>query len=52
VTTPIYRRAELRPGQTIAGPAVVDQFDSTTVLYPGDRLSVDLSGNLLVRVGP
>jgi N-methylhydantoinase A len=52
VKTPIYDRAELRPGQTIAGPAIVDQFDSTTVLYPGDGLNVDHNGNLLVKVGP
>ena len=50
VKTPIYDRADLRPGQTIAGPAVVEQFDSTTVLYPSDRLVVDDAGNLLVRI--
>jgi N-methylhydantoinase A len=50
--TPIYDRAELRSGQTIAGPAIVEQFDSTTVLYPGDRLKVDDVGNLLVQVCP
>lgn len=52
VKTPIYDRAELRPGQTIAGPAIVEQFDSTTVLYPGDGLEVDDVGNLLVQVRP
>jgi N-methylhydantoinase A len=48
--TPIYDRSGLRLGQTIAGPAIIEQFDSTTVLYPGDRLSVDDVGNLLVKV--
>jgi N-methylhydantoinase A len=48
--TPIYDRAELRPGQAIAGQAVIEQFDSTSVLYPGDRLSVDDAGNLFVKV--
>jgi N-methylhydantoinase A len=47
--TPVYDRAELRPGQAIAGPAVIEQFDSTSVLYPGDRLSVDDVGNLFVK---
>ena len=28
-------------GQTIIGPAIIEQFDSTTVLYPKDRLTVD-----------
>jgi len=49
--TPVYDRAELRPGHAITGPAVIEQFDSTTVLYPGDRLRVDPIGNLLVEVG-
>ncbi len=48
--TPIYDRADLRPGQTISGSAIIEQFDSTTVLYPGDRLSVDDVGNLLVKI--
>jgi N-methylhydantoinase A len=48
--TPIFNRAELRSGQTITGPAIIEQFDSTTVLYPKDRLRVDDVGNLLVKV--
>jgi N-methylhydantoinase A len=48
--TPAYNRAELQPGQTILGPAIIEQFDSTTVLYPKDRLTVEKSGNLLVEV--
>ena len=47
---PVYDRAELRSGQSIAGPAIVEQFDSTTVLYPGDKLRVDDAGNLHVKV--
>jgi N-methylhydantoinase A len=50
--TPIFNRAELRSGQTIIGPAIIEQFDSTTVLYPKDRLRVDDVGNLLVKVAP
>lgn len=52
VKTPIFNRAELRPGQMITGPAIIEQFDSTTVLYPNDRLHVDEVGNLLVKVFP
>ncbi len=50
LNVPVYVRAELRPGQSIAGPAIVEQFDSTTVLYPGDKLRVDEAGNLHVKV--
>jgi N-methylhydantoinase A len=50
--TPVYDRAGLGAGHTIAGPAIIEQLDSTTVLYPGDRANADGSGHLLVAVGP
>jgi N-methylhydantoinase A/oxoprolinase/acetone carboxylase beta subunit len=40
----------LAAAQEIIGPAIVDQFDSTTVLHPGDRLVVDSALNLIVMV--
>lgn len=51
VKTPIYDRAGLRPGHNVAGPAVIEQFDSTSVLYPKDHLIVDDVMNLLTTVG-
>jgi N-methylhydantoinase A len=48
--TPFYDRATLLRGQVINGPAIIDQLDSTTVLYPGDRLIVDNAMNLLVEI--
>jgi N-methylhydantoinase A len=48
--TPIYDRARLSPGHVVAGPAIIEQFDSTTVLNRGDELRVDEAGNLLVEV--
>jgi N-methylhydantoinase A len=47
----IFHREHLQPGDIIPGPAVIEQFDSTTILYPGDRLRVDDARNLLVTVG-
>ena len=35
--TKIYDRTKLRPGATFQGPAVVTEFDSTTVVLPGTR---------------
>lgn len=35
--TPIYDGAELAPGHAIQGPAVIEEVDTTIVLYPGDR---------------
>jgi N-methylhydantoinase A len=50
VKTPIYDRADLWPGHIVAGPAVIEQFDSTSVLYPKDSLLVDDVMNLLITV--
>jgi len=48
--TPVYDRATLMPGDTISGPAVIEQLDSTTLLFPGDRATVDPYLNLLVEI--
>jgi N-methylhydantoinase A len=50
--TPVYRRERMAPGSTITGPAVIDQFDATTVVYPGDTLRVDDSLNLVIELKP
>ncbi len=51
VETPVYRRESLTAGMDLAGPAIVEQLDSTTVVFPGDRAAVDGAGNLVVAVG-
>jgi len=43
-------RSALAPGTTLAGPLVVTQFDATTLVPPGSRLSVAESGSLLIEV--
>lgn len=48
--TPIYQRADLAPGMHFAGPAIVEQSDTTTVVEPGMDVTVDAKGNLLVKV--
>ena len=47
--TPIYGRAALPAGFCIDGPAVVEEFGSTTVVFPGHRLEVDERGILIVQ---
>jgi N-methylhydantoinase A len=47
--TPVYTRSLLPTGVTFDGPAVVEQSDTTTVVYPGQRCSVDDRGNLVIR---
>jgi N-methylhydantoinase A len=46
--TKIYDRANLEPGATFDGPAIVTEFDSTTVVLPGHRASIDASFNILI----
>jgi N-methylhydantoinase A len=41
VDTPVYVRSDLPAGTTLAGPAVIDQLDSTTLVPPGWRAEVD-----------
>jgi N-methylhydantoinase A len=48
--TPVFDRATLAPGDTITGPAVIEQLDSTTLLFPGDRATVDPYLNLIVEI--
>ena len=50
VDTPVFDRATLALGHTIPGPAVIEQLDATTLLYPGDTMRVDQAGNLLIEV--
>jgi N-methylhydantoinase A len=47
--TPIYDRGKLSPGNTVAGPAVVVQDDTTTVIEPGYAGAVDRFGNILIE---
>jgi N-methylhydantoinase A len=42
----------LRPGNRLAGPAIIVQPDCTTVLHPGQSLRVDGFGNLIVSLQP
>jgi N-methylhydantoinase A len=47
--TPVYDRAVLPPGLRLDGPAVIEEFGSTTVVFPGQHLVVDPHGVLIVR---
>ena len=46
--TPVFDRADLREGHRIAGPAVVEEPASVTILRPDQKLLVDAYGNLLI----
>jgi N-methylhydantoinase B len=45
---PVYDRARVQPGDRVVGPAIVEEFGATTVLWPGQRLEVDRLGNMVL----
>ena len=50
VSTPVYRRDTLPIGTTFAGPAIITQFDATTVVPPDATLLVDDALNLILEL--
>ena len=48
---PVYDRSRLGVGRSIVGPAVVEEDYSTTMVYPGQSLTVDDHGNLVIDTG-
>ncbi len=49
VDCPIFDRYKLGAGCRIAGPAIVEEMDSTTLVHPGYSAQVDPCGNLLIQ---
>jgi N-methylhydantoinase A len=47
--TPVYDRTLLPSGGRVDGPAVVEEFGSTTVVFPGQYVEVDPHGILVIR---
>ncbi len=50
VDTPVYARARLREGNEVAGPALIEEAESTAVIGPGATATVDAFGNLIMRL--
>jgi N-methylhydantoinase A len=51
IDCPVYQREKLDVGLRVAGPAVLDQLDCTTVICPGQVARVDEWKNLVVTEG-
>ncbi len=49
--TPTFWRPALLAGNRVAGPALIEEYASTTLLLPGDVLEVDVFGNLGIQIG-
>lgn len=47
---PVYQRTELPLGFALTGPAIVEQADTTTVIYPGHHAEIDSFGNIIISI--
>ncbi len=50
IDSPVYHRDTLRAGNVIVGPALIEEYATTTVVYPGDRLVVNPYGLLELQI--
>ena len=48
IQTTVYDRTALTGSDSIVGPAIIEQYDSTTVVLPGQRMQPDRFGNLII----
>jgi N-methylhydantoinase A len=44
----VRARHSVKPGETIAGPAIIEQMDSTSLVLRGQVAVADSSGNLVI----
>jgi N-methylhydantoinase A len=51
VTAKVFDRAKLLAGNIIQGPAIIEEVASTTVVEPGDTVSVNRYGHLIMKIG-
>jgi len=49
VDCPIFSRSDLMAGHVIDGPAIIEQYDSTTVILRNQKCNVDDYGNLIIK---
>ncbi|MDG2286063.1 MAG: hydantoinase/oxoprolinase family protein, partial [Alphaproteobacteria bacterium] len=50
VDAALFSRDALESGQIIQGPAIIEQLDTTTPIYPGDRAEVTPDGHLIITI--
>jgi N-methylhydantoinase A len=52
VDCPVYDRTQIPLGASFVGPAILNQLDATTVIEPGQKVTVDEYANLVVEIRP
>jgi N-methylhydantoinase A len=50
VACPVYPREELYAGQKIQGPALIQEYATVSVIFPGDACEVAESGELIISI--
>ncbi len=50
VETQVYQRDALPPGFEVAGPVIIEEAGSTTVVLPGDTVAVSAAGDLIITI--
>ena len=50
IDCPVFDRAQMIPGDTIEGPAIIEQMDTTTVIPPEFKARVDAALNLYMTL--
>jgi N-methylhydantoinase A/oxoprolinase/acetone carboxylase beta subunit len=50
VDCPIYQRESLAAATILAGPAIIQEYASTTVLFAGDHAEVAATGEIILRI--
>jgi N-methylhydantoinase A len=51
VDTPIYKGIDLKPGNRISAPAIIEEPTTTILVMPGSKASITKYGNYLIEVG-
>jgi N-methylhydantoinase A len=51
MATKVYDRDALRPGFAAPGPAVIEEYGSTTLVWPGDRFEIGALGEIRIHCG-
>ena len=49
IDTPVMDRTRLAAGTTFDGAAIVEQYDSTILILPGQLAEIDALGNIVIR---
>ena len=47
----VFHRDDFGRGDQIAGPAIINEHTSTTVLHPGDFAAIGALGEIVISVG-